>query len=195
MGDDVAVTCLRHTAVGLCAAVLAALSVAGHARGDDANPLFELVDAAAQRLQTAEPVAASKWNTGGSIEDPARVQQVMAAVSGAATSRHIDPQTVRQIFTDQINATEAIEYTRFAQWKLDPASAPGAAPDLASSRAAIDRLNTEMVDQIAQQWPLLHSPGCAAALDSARTAVTTGRALDAGYQQALMFSTRSYCAP
>ena len=187
----------KRTAVGLCATVLAATAVtsmAGQARGDDANPLFELVDAATQRLQTAEPVAASKWNTGGSIEDPARVKQVMDAVSRAATTRHIDPQAVRQIFTDQVNATEAIEYTRFAQWKLDPASAPGTAPDLASSRATIDRLNTEMVDQIALQWPVLHSPGCAATLDDAKTAVINARTLDPGYQQALTFSTHSYCA-
>ena len=34
------------------------------ARGDDANPLLELVDAATQRLQTAGPVAASKRMTG-----------------------------------------------------------------------------------------------------------------------------------
>jgi chorismate mutase len=180
--------------VALCATLLAVTSTAGQARADDANPLFELVDAATQRLQTAEPVAASKWNTGGSIEDPARVKQVMAAVSRAATTRDIDPQTVRQIFTDQVNATEAIEYTRFAQWKLDPASAPGAAPDLASSRTTIDRLNTEMVDQIARQWPVLHSPGCAATLDDAKTAVIAARTLDPVYQQALTLSTHSYCA-
>ncbi|GAC1635565.1 MAG: chorismate mutase [Mycobacterium sp.] len=184
----------RHSAVGLCAIALAVTSTAGQARGDNANPLFALVDAATQRLQTAEPVAASKWNNGGSIEDPARVKQVLAAVSRAATTRDIDPQSVRQIFTDQVNATEAIEYTRFGQWKLDPGSAPGTPPDLASSRATIDRLNTEMVDQIALQWPVLNSPGCAATLDDAKTAVMTARTLDPGYQQALTFSTHSYCA-
>ena len=46
--------------------------------------------------------------------------------AGAST-----PTSVRRIFTDQIDATEAIEDTRFAQWKLDPESAPGVAPDLA----------------------------------------------------------------
>jgi chorismate mutase len=189
---------LPRRAAAVCAAVLALASVptlVGRAHADDANPLYELVDAATQRLQTAEPVAASKWNTGGSIEDPARVKQVLADVGRAASARNIDPDTVRQIFTDQVNASEAIEYTRFAQWKLDPAAAPHSAPDLASSRAAIDRFNTEMVDQLALQWPLLHSPDCAATLQAARTAVGTARALDPGYQQALAFSTRSYCGP
>jgi chorismate mutase len=187
-------TAVARCATALCATVLALTSTCGQARGDDMNPLFELVDAATQRLQTAEPVAASKWNTGGSIEDPARVSQVLEAVGRAAATKNIDPLSVQQVFTDQINATQAIEYTRFAQWKLDPASAPHAAPDLASSRTTIDRLNIEMVDQLALQWPVLHSPDCAATLEDARTAVIAARTLDPGYQQALAFSTRSYCA-
>lgn len=172
---------------------LAAATIPVPAHADDANPLIELVDAAAQRLQTAEPVAASKWRTHDPIEDPQRVQQVLAGVSADAASRSIDPGAVNRIFTDQINATEAIEYARFAQWKLDPASAPAAAPDLSASRAAIDRLNKVMVEQLSAVWPVLHSPECAARLDDARNAVVDDRALDPLYQQALTFVTRSYC--
>jgi chorismate mutase len=171
------------------------MPVTAPARGDDANPLVELVDAATQRLQTAEPVAATKWISGGSIEDPQRVEQVLSAVAADATRRGIDPGFVRQAFTDQIHATEAIEYSRFAQWKLDPGSAPGVAPDLSSSRATIDRLNTEMVDQVAVHWSVLHSPDCTRMLNDARTTVTNARTLEPLYQQALAFSTHSYCAP
>jgi chorismate mutase len=171
------------------------MPVTAPARGDDANPLFELVDAATQRLQTAEPVAATKWISGGSIEDPQRVEQVLSAVAADATRRGIDPGFVRQAFTDQIHATEAIEYRRFAEWKLEPGSAPGVAPDLSSSRATIDRLNTEMVDQVAVHWSVLHSPDCTRMLDDARTTVTNARTLEPLYQQALAFSTHSYCAP
>jgi chorismate mutase len=185
--------CIRRCALGLCAAVALATTPTAPARADDANPLFELVDAAAERLQTAEPVAASKWLTGGSIEDPQRVEQVLAAVSADATSRGVDGGYVRRIFTDQIDATEAIEYTRFAQWKLDPRAAPGVAPDLAASRATIDGLNTQMVEQVALQSSVLRSPDCTATLDDAKAAVTSARTLDSFYQQALSFSTRSYC--
>jgi chorismate mutase len=179
----------------VCAVTAVAVTPAtAPARGDDANPLLALVDAATQRLQTAEPVAASKWLTGGSIEDPARVDQVLAAVSANATGRGADAGYVRRLFSDQIAATEAIEYTRFAQWKLDPKSAPGVAPDLAASRATIDRLNTEMVDQVVLHLPDLRSPDCTGTLDEAKTAVASARALDPLYQQALTFSTRSYCA-
>ncbi|HET7665193.1 MAG TPA: chorismate mutase [Mycobacterium sp.] len=183
-----------------CAVVLCALTTVGmipttaRARGDGANPLLDLVDAAAQRLQTTEPVAATKWINGGSIEDPPRVEQVLSAVGADAARNGVDPGFVRQIFTDQIHATEGIEYSRFAGWKLDPASAPGVAPDLAASRAAIDRLNAEMVEQVALRWPVLHSPGCRGVLDDAKATVGISRGLNPLYQQALAFSTQSYCA-
>jgi chorismate mutase len=185
---------MRRCAVGLCALMaLAVMPTTAPARGDDANPLLGLVDAATQRLQTAEPVAANKWMTGGSIEDPQRVDQVLATVSADATDRGVDADYVRRIFTDQIGATEAIEYSRFAQWKLDPASAPGTAPDLAASRGIIDRLNADMVEQVSRQWSLLHSAECAGTLEDAKAAVSHARMLDPLYQQALSFSTRSYC--
>jgi chorismate mutase len=187
---------IRRCATGLGAVVaVAVVPVTAQAHGDDANPLLDLVDAATQRLQTAEPVAATKWINGGSIEDPPRVEQVLKAVSADATRKGVDPDYIKQIFTDQVHATEAVEYSRFSQWKLDPASAPGVAPDLASSRATIDRLNTAMVDQIALQWPVLHSPDCTRVLDDAKTAIAGARTLDPLYQQALAFSTHSYCTP
>jgi chorismate mutase len=174
---------------------VAALVTTAPAHGDDGNPLFALVDAATQRLQTAEPVAAIKWIThaGSSIEDPPRVDKVLAAVASDATGRGVDAGYVRRIFTDQIDATTGIEYTRFGQWTLDPASAPAVAPDLSASRATIDRLNTAMVEQVALQWPVLHSPDCRGLLDDAKAAVAAARTLDPLYQQALAFSTHSYC--
>jgi chorismate mutase len=188
-----------HTAAAgllLAVAVFSMTVFAGSvpAYADDQEPLVGLVDAAAQRLQTADPVAAFKWNNPDSpISDPPRVAQVLASVSAAATSNHVDPDYVTAIFTDQINATEAIEYRRFSEWKLDPAAAPATAPDLSESRSAINALNQTMVTEVAREWAVLRSPGCAAELDSARTAVTSARQLDPMYSQALDFATGSYC--
>jgi chorismate mutase len=185
---------IRRRAVEVCAlTALAMLPTTAPALGDDANPLLELVDAATQRLQTAEAVAASKWKTGGSIEDPQRVEQVLAAVGADAKGRGVDAGYVRRVFTDQIDATEAIEYTRFAQWKLDPESAPSVARDLSASRTIIDRLNADMVEQIATHWSVLHSPDCTGTLADARAAIAQSRMLDPLYQQALSSSTQSYC--
>jgi chorismate mutase len=159
----------------------------------DASPLHRLVDTAAQRLATADPVAASKWLDGGPITDVTRANQVLDAVGADATAHGIDPAYVRSVFTDQIHATEGIEYQRFAQWKFDPATAPTTAPDLSQSRAAIDGFNKTMVDEIALQWNSLHGPTCAADLASAADAVAAERNLDPLYRQALASATRDYC--
>jgi chorismate mutase len=178
-------------AAGL-AAVFAAL-LATHARADPTGPLTELVDAAAQRLQVAEQVAAFKWSSHGSIEDPDRVRQELSKLGTDAAGEHIDPGYVTRVFGDQIDATEAIEYSRFAEWKLHAADVPGAPPDLSASRSTIDGLNQTMLSQIVANWDLLHSPACWERLDAARSDVTRGRQLDGLYQRALALATRSYC--
>ena len=158
-----------------------------------AEPLYDLVDTATQRLQTADPVAASKWLSGGPITDPARVQQVLQSVAADAESSGAPSDFVTSVFTDQINATEAIQYSRFSRWKLNPADSPASAPDLSASRALIDGLNAAMVGQIAAQWLVLHAPDCAARLGAAKVAVADQRQLDPLYRQALDAATRSYC--
>lgn len=138
-------------------------------------------------------MAANKWHTGGPITDPARARQVLDQVAADAAARGIDAERVRRIFTDQIDATESIEYSRFAGWKLDPAAAPAHSPDLAASRATIDGFNRTMVAELATHWTLLRSPDCAARLGEARTEVGDARGLDGIYRQALDAATRSYC--
>ena len=163
----------------------------------DAEPvdrLYRLVDTAAQRLATADPVAAFKWVNGGPpIDDPPRAAAVLDAVDADATAHGVDPDYVRAIFTDQIDATEGIEYTRFAQWKFDPATAPTTAPDLSESRTAIDGFNKTMVGEIAVQWDSLHGIACTGEVQEATDAVATDRRLDPLYRQALSSATRSYC--
>jgi chorismate mutase len=172
-----------------------AVATAAGAAATAPSPLSALVDAATVRLQTADPVAASKWLAKGSIEDPARADQVLAAVTADAVSAGIDTDYVRQVFTDQIAATEAVEYGRFSEWKLDPSAAPTAAPGLSASRAAIDALNQTMVAEITSHWQELRSPECVVDRDDAVAAAAGAHQLDALYRQALDFATRSYCRP
>lgn len=171
------------------------VGVPGPCNGDGASPLHRLVDTAAQRLATADPVAAFKWINGGDITDPARVDQVLATVSADATARGVDAAFVRTVFTDQIDATEGVQYTRFGQWNLDPATAPAAAPDLSQSRTLIDGYNAAMVEEIALQWNTLNGANCAEALSTATADVVAQQELDGLYQQALGSATRSYCQP
>jgi chorismate mutase len=175
-------------------ALMAAATATPVAYADAPGPLYQLVDIAVQRLQTADPVAQSKWVNGGSIEDRARADQVLDAAGADARNRGLDEARVRRIFEDQIHATEGIEYTRFGQWKFDPAHAPTAAPDLSQSRTAIDEFNRAMVAEMAAQRDVLFGPGCTEALRAARDAVANARALDPLYRQALDAATASDCA-
>jgi chorismate mutase len=185
----------RTNVTVLCAIVAALVSTiaAPAASADDPNPFIDLVDAATQRLQTADPVAAFKWKNGLAVDDPARVRQVLESVTAEAKTKQIDPLFVSDIFDDQINATDAIEYARFSEWKLDPASAPTSAPDLSASRTSIDTLNHTMVNDIVLHWGSLHSPACAVDLDAAKTAAANALQLDDLYKRALSFATHSYC--
>jgi chorismate mutase len=172
---------------------LLALLPASASADDAGESLYDLVDTATQRLQTADPVAASKWLSGAPITDPTRVQQVLENVAADAESAGAPSDFVIAVFTDQINATEAIQYTRFSWWKLNPADAPVWAPDLSASRALIDDLTAAMVVQIAAQWPVLNAPDCTTRLGAAKAAVVDQRHLDPIYSQALDAATRSYC--
>ncbi|OBH81099.1 chorismate mutase [Mycobacterium scrofulaceum] len=185
----------RITLTVRCGGVVGAVAVlvASPVAADDSGALTGLVDAAAQRLQIAEPVAAFKWHAHGPIEDPDRVRQELAKLATEASSQRVDPDYVTKVFGDQIRATEGIEYSRFADWKLDPAGAPTQSADLAASRSAIDDLNHTMLNQMVADWDLLHSPACPAQLDLARGGVVRTRGLDPLYQRALALATQSYC--
>jgi chorismate mutase len=178
--------------MGIVSCLLLGVNLAD-AKADASGPLTKLIDDAAQRLQTADPVAASKYVTGGAVDDPAREQQVLDSVSGSAEDRQLDPGFVHDLFRDQIDATDSLEHSRFAAWKIDPGSAPKAAPNLASSRDAIDKLNEAMIDDIAVDWNTLHASTCRADLDQAKAAVATIRHLDASYRQALGYAVHRYC--
>ncbi len=183
----------NRTAAPLVAATLLVGALPATADAEPVSPLYRLVDTAAQRLATADPVAASKWINGGDITDAARANDVLDAVGADATAHGIDPVYVRAVFTDQIAATEGLEYSLFGQWKFDPSTAPTAAPNLADSRTAIDGFNNTMVDELALQWNSLHSPRCSAELYKVKDEVSADRRLNPLYKKALSSATRSYC--
>ncbi|KQH78159.1 chorismate mutase [Mycobacterium gordonae] len=184
-------------AASRAALVVVALVLAGgpapQSRAEGSGPLTALVDALAERLAIAEPVAAYKWGAHAAIEDPVRVQQELVTLREDAASAQVDPDYVARVFSDQIAATEAIEYSRFADWKLAPAAVPPAPADLAASRAAIDALNTKILSHISLNWGLLNSPACPGLLRNARSEVTRLRGLDNLYQRALTAATAAYC--
>ena len=108
----------------LVAAVGVALSLAsgageGVATADDSGALTRLVDDAAERLQTADPVAASKYLTGGAVDDPVREQEVIDSVTAGADAKNIDSDFVHDVFRNQIDATDS-RAQPVRPWKINP---------------------------------------------------------------------------
>jgi chorismate mutase len=186
------ITRTRIIAVAVLAGSLV-MPTPAQVRADTTSPLTALVDATAQRLQIAESVAAFKWGTQAAIEDPSREQQELAGLREDAAAQNLDPDYVARVFGDQFSAMDAIEYSRFADWKLNPSDVPAAPADLSASRSAIDGLNNKILSQIGLNWSLLGSPGCARRLTDASSETIRAHRFGTLYQQALSRATASFC--
>ncbi len=184
---------LPATSFLLASVLVLALRLTPLCAADSSGPLYQLLDAAAERLQTADPIAAAKFKSGAPLDDPLREQQVIDTVTTAADEKGIDSGYTKDVFRNQIDATSAVEHARFADWKLDPDTAPEPMSDLATLRATIDRLNQRMVDEIADQWELLNSSRCGDERDAAKAAVVAARQFDPLLQRAFSYAARSYC--
>jgi chorismate mutase len=170
-----------------CASVPAAGVRAAH------EPLLALVDLAAQRMQVADAVAASKWGTDAPIEDPVREQAVLASAATKSAQLGIDPAVSAQVFTDQIEASKAIQYALYSRWSAHPDQAPSVRPDLGQIRPVLDRITDELLVQLKATQELRADRACAARLSSARHRVEQIRALDQVHENALDRALASLC--
>jgi chorismate mutase len=181
------------------AALLAgsAALLAGCAQGGaqpDAGPeLARVVGLAADRLATADAVAAAKWTTGGAISDPARETVVLDAATAGATARGLDARDTTTVFRDQIEASKAVQYGLFSDWSADPGHAPASAPDLGGVRPVLDRITPELLDGLRAAAAPRTGPGCPADLRRAVERTARDRGLDALHREGLDRAVRSLC--
>lgn len=180
-------------AAGALLAAVACAPVPAAGEGLENKPLFALVDLAAQRVQVADAVAASKWGTDAPIKDQDREQAVLASASTKSVQLGIDPRVSVQVFTDQIEAGKAVQYALYSRWSAHPAQAPSGRPDLGQVRPILDRITDELLTQLkATQGPRA-DPGCPAQLASVQRHVAQARALDQVHEDALGRALASLC--
>lgn len=158
--------------------------------------LHSLADLAAQRLATADLVAAAKYGTGSPIDDPAREQQVLDDVARQARDLGADPEATVRFFRDQIEANKMVQRELHRRWDADPsqAPAPGERPDLAEVREEINRVNGELVRGIAASSVARTAPSCRGLLVVAGVRVRGERQLDALHAVALGRALMSVCS-
>jgi chorismate mutase len=149
-----------------------------------------LVGAVSDRLATADTVPASKWNSHGAVEDPAREQVVLDAAAAGAKARGLDPALVAKVFRDQIQASKVVQYGLLEDWTAEPAGAPAAAPDLASIRPVLDGVTPRLLDALVATRG---DGSCAAQLDAADEQAITARRWDELHRRGLERAMRSIC--
>ncbi|MFF7228153.1 chorismate mutase [Streptomyces sioyaensis] len=156
--------------------------------------LRPLATFSAERLATADLVAAAKWGTSSPIDDPAREQEVLKSVAEQARQLGADPAATTRIFRDQIEANKVVQRGLYRQWDANPAQAPTERPDLQEVRKEINRVNGELVRAIAASPRARSAPSCTPLLTVAAAQVRAERQLDGLHTVALARALPSVCA-
>ena len=165
--------------------------------GDPADPesLDALVALVHERLDTADAVAAAKWATvvrtgqPPMIDDPVREAEVYDAMAAQGADLGLPEPWVRQVFEGQIEANKIVQRGLHARWRADPRAAPATPPDLAAVRPVIDRVNGDILRQLAQHRSALTGPDGAQRLVVATAPELTSGRVDALHGTALLRGT------
>ncbi|MEV0298369.1 chorismate mutase [Nocardia sp. NPDC050710] len=165
------------------------------------GPLDRLVRLVADRLGSADAVAAAKWaevaNDGREpmIDDPEREAEVYDAMARLGSGRGLPEQWVRQVFFGQIEASKMVQRGLVVRWRFDPASAPSGPPKLAVVRPGIDRLNADIIDQLAAHRDELSAPDCMERLATSVFGLLAAGYADPLHQAALVRAVTALCLP
>jgi chorismate mutase len=184
-------TPLSTTAIA--AAALLALPGTATAAPAHLSPLQPVTSLAAERLATADLVAAAKWGTDSPIDDPAREQQVLDNVAAQAQQIGADPDEIRRIFRDQIEANKVVQRGLYARWTAHPDQAPTTKPDLNVVRQTINRINTDLVQALADTTPERTDVTCRGELIVAAIEVTHEKHADLLHTKALARALPHIC--
>ncbi|MBF6328664.1 gamma subclass chorismate mutase AroQ [Nocardia transvalensis] len=169
--------------------------------GRVAEGLDRLVGLVLQRLETGDAVAAAKWATAqasGSepvIDDPAREAEVYDSMARAGAELGLPGGWVRQVFLGQIEASKMVQHGLIARWRFDPATVPTTPPNLAAVRPVIDRVNGEILRELAAHRAELSGSHCVVRLASSVFPMLTSGRADSLHQAALVRATAALCGP
>jgi chorismate mutase len=110
-----------------------------------------------ERLSLMTDVAKTKWNSGSEIEDPIREQQLLSDVGVKAQTLGVPTEWAQHFFRFQIEAAKQVQYCLFAQWTTQHQGSFSEVQDLRTGiRPKLDRLTTELLQELAKQWPELN---------------------------------------
>ncbi|WP_419789498.1 chorismate mutase [Pseudomonas edaphica] len=127
-----------------------------------APPTLEpLLNSIAERLEIADQVALSKWDSHKPVEDKKREQEVIASVAAQAPNYKLDPSAAEQFFSAQIEANKLVQYTHLSDWQFQGKAPDDPRPDLVKQiRPRLDQLQKTLLQQLADFTPQRTDPQC-----------------------------------
>jgi chorismate mutase len=149
-------------------------------------------DLVLRRLVLADPVAESKWLSGGPIADPAREQAVVDEAVALARQQGVDPALVSRVVRAQISASKVVQRGLVNHWTHEPWTAPTTAPDLSTIRPQLDAIDTELVAAVGVVQTLPRDPRCAHLVDAERKRLDVG--LDSLHRKGIHVAWAGFCA-
>jgi chorismate mutase len=127
-----------------------------------APPTLEpLLNSIAERLEIADQVALSKWDSHKPVEDKKREQEVIASVVAQAPTYKLDPAAAEQFFSAQIEANKLVQYALLSDWQFQGKAPDNPRPDLVKQiRPQLDELQKRLLQQLADFSPQRTEPQC-----------------------------------
>lgn len=108
------------------------------------------VATSARRPAIAKRVALAKWDGRVEVEDVAREAQAVHSAVQYGVSKGLDERFVARVFSAQIEANKLVQYSLIADWHRN-GRAPAHEPvDLSAIRLELDRLQTELIEELAE---------------------------------------------
>ncbi|MCW8278853.1 chorismate mutase [Pseudomonas sp. PCH199] len=153
---------------------------------DSLQPLLSTIN---ERLNMADEVALSKWDSGKPIQDTAREALVIANARTQAVKHKLDPEEAAELVAAQIEANKLVQYGLIALWQAAHKAPDVPRPDLNQLRPKLDELQTRLLQQYADFEPYRHDPQCPIWLAEQRSSLIK----DALHGQALIRATGELC--
>lgn len=136
--------------------------------------LAPLLQAVSERLDIADQVALTKWDSGKPIQDSPREQQVIANAAQEAATYQLNPEDVSQFLAAQIEANKLVQYALLAKWHAAGKAPTIARPDLVKQiRPALDQLQVRLLQHYAAFAASRQDPQCPAWLAQERQVLST----------------------
>ncbi|WP_175035923.1 chorismate mutase [Burkholderia lata] len=162
--------------------------------GAQADAFVPLIRSMADRLNTADQVALSKWDTGQPVYDPLREAQVIANVAATASEHGLTAEDATNIFSDQMEANKEVQYALLNNWRRQ-GNAPATPRQSLSGviRPILDKLQVSIMQNLQGVAPLRSIADCQTQIALAVAQVAQQTSLDAIHLAALDRAVARIC--